>query len=927
MYRQIYVSEDDKRFQRILWRENQSQPLQCIELQTVTYGTSCAPFLAVRTIRYLAEIYADQFPIASTILQNHCYVDDIITGCDNVDELHQIKHELTGLLRLGSLDLHKWCSNNTDFLNSIPETERESLNVHFSEGNKVIKTLGLHWDPNEDVFKITYLNQFTEAPTKRNILSFIAKIYDPLGLIGPVITPFKLFMQRLWCAKIDWDTPLDDELKKLWYKLIENIETISQIRIPRWIYSSTTQKVIQLHGYADASSLCYGAVLYMRVIDENNSVSIRLITSKSRVAPLKKITLPRLELMGALLLSRLTSKFLSICNIKISNVYLWSDSTIALSWINSDPSKWTSFVSNRVREIQDMTASAKWCHVVSKDNAADCLSRGLSADKLLNFDLWFSGPSCLTDINFKPKPYKVSAETVPHEVVTRVSLTNAQTVPVRSDNSFERSSTFTNLIRVTAYCARFINNCNKNNQKRTGPLTTQEIENATTKIILAIQRDSFTKELDQLRTQTPITSGKLMPLNPFVDESGLLRVGGRLKNSDLNFEQKHPIILPSENHVTKLLIIHEHQRLCHAGTHLLLANLRQKYWPLGGRRYTKKVIYQCIVCFRFRAKNHHQLMADLPPSRVTLSRPFLKTGVDLAGPIAIRQSRIRKSLETKAYIALFICMASKAVHLELLSSLTSDNFLLAFKRFFSRRGLPVQMFSDNATNFHGAKNHLDSVYDLINNSGNKIYDLLTINKIDWRFITPTAPHHGGLWESNIKTMKSHFKRVMGTVVLSYEETATVLYQIESVLNSRPLLPLSESSDDLNFLTPGHFLIGSALTEHPEQDVSETPVNRLKFWQQCCKVRQIFWRRWNLEYLHELQSRYKWQRTQKDLKMNTMVLLIEDNLPPLQWVVGRIIEVVKSPSDGHIRTVIVKTAKGTYKRPITKLAPMPFELNN
>lgn len=369
--------------------------------------------------------------------------------------------------------------------------------------------------------------------------------------------------------------------------------------------------------------------------------------------------------------------------------------------------------------------------------------------------------------------------------------------------------------------------------------------------------------------------------------------------------------------------MHEHQRLCHAGPHLLLANLRQKYWPLGGRRGVKKVIRGCFVCFRFRAKRHQQLMADLPPSRVVLSRPFQKTGVDLAGPITVRQSRIRKSLETKAYIALFVCMASKAVHLELLSSLTTENFLLAFKRFFSRRGLPSQMFSDNATNFHATKNLLDNVYNLCQNY-TKLNDLLTLNKVDWRFITPNAPHHGGLWESNIKTMKSHFKRVMGTAVLSYEETATVIYQIEAVLNSRPLLPISEDPNDLNFLTPGHFLIGCALTEHPEQDFCETPLNRLKFWQQCCKLRQLYWRRWSVEYLHELQSRYKWRTTQKNLKLNTMVTLIEDNLPPMQWAVGRIIEIVKSPSDGHIRTIVIKTAKGIYKRPITKVSPLPFE---
>lgn len=931
MYRQILIAENDKKFQRILWRENQLDTLKCLELQTVTYGTSSAPFLAVSTIRYLAETYKDRFPLAAQVLLNDCYVDDIMTGADSLDMLYSVKNELVNLLHIGGFELHKWCANNKDFLNTIPKERHESLEVHFSEGNNVIKTLGLFWDPSNDIFKISFSNNYPQLLTKRNILSFIARIYDPLGIIGPIITPFKIFMQNLWCTKINWDTEIPIELQNKWNQLISYIDNVKHIYVPRWLKMHVEITSMQLHGFSDASNLCYGAVVYLRCQYANQTVSVRLISSKSRVSPLKKVTLPRLELLGAVILSRLTKKLLSIIPFKINEIYLWSDSTIVLSWINSDPSRWNTFVSNRIAEIQNNVPTCQWCYINTKENPADCLSRGLDASKLINFSLWFEGPTFLKKLNFIPELFTqqhlTQSNTSNFELKNIISMVN--TSQNFDDSILRRSSNYNRLIRTIAYCFRFIQKCKKSPNTERNEITVTEYNNALTKIIYLVQHVAFFREISLIQNNQSCKNTKLESLNPFLDNNNLLRVGGRLKLANIDFSQKHPIILPAGHHFTRLLIEYEHKRLCHTGPQNLLSNLRLQYWPMGGRREVKKILRTCLRCFRFRASGSKQIMADLPPSRVTMSRPYQNVGVDMAGPFLTKQSRIRKSLQTKSYVALFICLATKAVHLELVSDMSADKFLFALKRFVSRRGFPSLIISDNGTNFHGTKNQLTTtLHNLIsNNDSNNKVDLnwyLVQNKITWKFITPGAPHHGGIWEANIKSMKKHLIRVLGTVVLTYEETYTVLCQIEAVLNSRPLVPLSENPDDLNYLTPGHFLVNSNLTALPETNYTETPINRLKFWELCCKLHQSFWKKWHVEYLHNLQSRHKWFQCFENIKLNTMVLMIEENVSPLHWPIGRIVKIIESPSDKKVRSVEIRTERGVYRRPITKIAPLPFQ---
>ncbi|XP_026464695.1 uncharacterized protein LOC113367289 [Ctenocephalides felis] len=396
-----------------------------------------------------------------------------------------------------------------------------------------------------------------------------------------------------------------------------------------------------------------------------------------------------------------------------------------------------------------------------------------------------------------------------------------------------------------------------------------EVESLNSSNILF--EDEYAKELEQSQIKTKTTSNNeqgssldfedlkvkiVSSLILFVDTRGLLRVGGRLGQS-LIYSQKHPIILPRRHYITRLLLRQEHVRLLHAGTQAILINIRQKYWPINRRNIIKGIIKECTICRRFQAAQSQQLMGSLPADRVTSKRPFLAVGVDYAGPIELRASRLRKAPRIKAYIVVYICMSTKAVHLDLVTELSTAAFLDSLKRFVSRRGVCQTIYSDNGTNFVGASNELDRLYKYFKNNINKkelIESVSTIG-ITWKFIPSHAPHFGGLWERNIRTMKHYLNRVIGSTCLIYEDYLTFLNQVEAIMNSRPIIPLNDDSTDSVFLTPSHFLIGDIMTAIPEPVVDRTALrNKLNIHRQLNAMRDRFWTLWSTSYLAELQKR-------------------------------------------------------------------------
>ncbi|GAB1869103.1 Integrase catalytic domain-containing protein [Camponotus japonicus] len=314
-------------------------------------------------------------------------------------------------------------------------------------------------------------------------------------------------------------------------------------------------------------------------------------------------------------------------------------------------------------------------------------------------------------------------------------------------------------------------------------------------------------------------------------------------------------------------------------------------------------------------------MGNLPRGRVTPAHPFLRTGVDYAGPIFTRTSKGRGQRAHKAFIAVFICLCSRAVHLEVVSGYSSEAFLAALRRFISRRGLCKEIYSDCGTNFVGADKELRELFRASSTDGHRISQAISKEGISWHFNPPAAPHFGGLWEAAVKSTKYHLRWVIGEAKLTFEEMSTLLAQIEACLNSRPLQAMSDDPDDFSTLTPGHFLIGAPLLAIPEPSLAQEVPNTLSRWQLLQQMRDHFWQRWSREYIHTLTSRPKWLKDERTPEVGALCLIRSEASPPTRWPLARIVK-LHPGDDGIVRVVTLRTATSELVRPLIKIVLLP-----
>lgn len=933
MYRQVLVDERDTPLQRIVWRQSPEHPLITYELLTVTYGTASAPFLATRVLSQLANDEQNTFPEAAEILRKDVYVDDLLSGANSIEDATKLRNQLDALLSKGGFQLRKWASNEEAVLEGIPADNR-ALQASFDlDRSQSIKSLGLHWEPASDQLKYKIdlpTKTLSVSLTKRIALSQIARLFDPLGLLGPVVITAKIFMQALWTLKdgndkiYSWDEPLPASMVQRWNNYMQELPLLNNLRIDRYILTPSPA-YIQYHFFSDASQHAYGACCYIRTADTSGAFRVTLLTARSRVAPLKQQSIPRLELCGALLASQLYERVSQALELRGPS-FFWVDSTTVLSWLKATPSTWTTFVANRVSKIQQSTQNCTWHHVAGQENPADLISRGITAESILENNLWWQGPHWLQlpQTSWPSERLEITPNT---EILSegekrKTTVCTASSEPTFIDLFTEQFSDYDRMVRVTAYCSRFINNCRRiSSTSLSTYVTTEEKLAAEAILIRLVQQQTFPEEWKQLLNSQHVSpKSRLRWFYPFISNDQLIRIGGRLNQAQQPYDSKHQIILPASHALSKLLIRSLHKRNLHAAPQLLVTVLRLRYWITGARNLARNIVRNCVECVKARPQLLEQFMAELPASRVTAARPFSVTGVDYWGPITLQRIH-RRAAPRKAYIAVFVCFVTRAVHLELVIDLSTAKFLQALRRFVSRRGLCSDIYSDNGRNFIGASNELRK---LIRSKEHQqaVAEECTANSIRWHFNPPKASHFGGLWEAAIHSAQKHFFRVLGTHTLAQDDMETLLAQIECCLNSRPLIALSDDPTDFETLTPGHFLVGSALKAIPDTDLSTIPLNRLRQWEQTQKILQLIWKRWHSEYLSTLQPRSKWCSPPVVIKTNQLVLLKDENSPPMAWPTARIVE-IHPGSDGITRVVTVQTPSGRFTRPVSKICLLPI----
>lgn len=918
MFRQILISPSDRKNQHIFWRPSSEAPIGEFELNTVTYGLKSSPYLAQRVLRQLVNDEGSEYPLASSALINNIFMDDIVAGADSEEQALELYRELNALLSKGGFFPRKWRSSAAAVLEKIPAEDCELPLVLRDAQESGFKILGLEWHPEIDCFSYSIQASFS-APTKRSVLSQIARIYDPSGWLCPIVFWAKNFIQQLWQSGLDWDSPLPTELEQCWSAFCSQLSFISRVSIPRLI--PVKDCLSQLVGFSDASSKGYAAVIYVICTTAEN-VSVHLLTAKSRVSPLKTTTIPRLELNAALLLSRLLSSIqLIVKKMDIQSTRLFTDSTIVLAWLRTPPHLLKPYEANRVVEILDNTSITMWSHVSTELNSADCASRGMLPAELVDHEMWWQGPQFLQtppdgwpELPSEDLPMEIPGLKQPFQSL----VSNHDESSAIVDDCLSRCSSFPRFIRIMAYVLRFGSIRDQESTPRPIGPSVGELREATLCCVKLIQRKHFSAEIKSLEDGNQC-SRSLAALAPFLDTRGLLRVGGRLRHSPLSYDAKHPLLLPSKDQFTLLLCEDVHKITGHAGPTAMLAFLQRQYWIMAARNLVRKCIIRCTRCYRFKASPVQGIMADLPPSRFSQIRPFLQVGVDFCGPITIRESMRRKAVTSKAYICVFVCLSVKAVHIELVSDLSTAAFLAALDRFTARRGLASDIYSDCGTNFQGASNEIRS---FLRDADTDVAFHLTRQQVKWHFNPPAAPNFGGIWEAAVKSTKHHLLRIVGNHKLTFEEMTTVLTRIEAILNSRPLCSnLTDPNDGNDYLSPGHFIIGQPLLALPEPDLTNLPVPRLARWQLMKQCTQEFWSRWRNDYLQTLTKRSKWTQPGAHLEIGDLVLVLGFKTSPLDWPLGRIEQLITG-RDGIARIAKVRVGSSIFTRPMNKLVIFP-----
>ena len=927
MFYQVRVPPEQRSFLRFLWWEGgdtkrePSEYEMCVHIFGAISSPSCANYALRRTAEDNRARYGDA--VADTI-QRDFYVDDMLKSTDNDDTATSILTGVQDSCSQGGFNLTKVVSNSLKVINSTAIEKRAASLKEFELFKKlpIERALGVMWFVESDSFGFRICIE-DQPLTRRGILSSISSIYDPCGLGSPFLLRGRKILQEITADKDGWDDPVPPVHASSWEKWRSQLHRLETITVKRCLKPGNFGTVVNssLHCFSDASFCGYGQATYLRQVDENGKISVALVMAKSRVSPLKSTTVPRLELTAAVLSSSIGLLVKSELAVQGLTDTYWIDNKVVLGYIHNETRRFRIFVANRTRKIRDNTDKSQWRYISTSDNPGDDASRGLLFDDQDKIERWFNGPEFLhLPESLWPTQDKVDQilETDP-ELKVKVSV-NATTLhssdPCLLSALEMQISDWHRQKRAIANAKRFIKKCLK--QKVPPTMTTTELQQAETIILRMIQEKYLKAELDRVRRGIPAKSSALNKLNPYFDEDNILRVGGRLSNSNAVDVVKHPVILGKQG--SQRIIEWYHKSVQHQGRTSTVNELRANgFWVLSVNAQVRKVIRDCIRCRLFRGKLSDQKMADLPLDRMLSEPPFTYCGVDIFGPFHTKEGR----KQMKRYGVLFTCLSLRAVHIEVAANIDTDSFILSLRRFLARRG-PVRVIrSDNGGNFVGCENEF--IQEISKMDDDKIAAFLLSGNCDWiswKKNPPVSSHMGGAWERMIKSIRNVLDSLLKEhhARLDDESLHTLLVEAENIVNSRPLTLENLSDPDSQPLTANHLLTLKTKVVMPPPGVFQKEhVYCRKRWKAVQFMVNEFWERWRKEYLVILQSRQKWLDQKRNFQVGDVVLVKEDKTPRNRWKMGRLTEVVPS-KDGLIRSanVCLTPCKTSLHRPVTKL---------
>ena len=920
MYHQVRIIRQDQPALRFLWRDlDVTKEPEAYSMQVAIFGARSSPASASFVLQKTARDCSSDTRAgraAQVAALTSFYMDDFVHASKTEEEAAEMHKEVTELLRRGGFRLTKWMSSSPKVMERIDVSERAQ------SGPTVLiqSVLGCTWDAGNDTLGVRSIDARVPS-TKRGVVQGVARLFDPMGLVSPFSLQAKILIQRLWAGNYGWDDELEGSELRIWKQWLEELPALERVTVPR-CFEAATVSGKDLHIFCDASQDAFGAVAYITSVTPDDRRSSSMVMSRTRVAPLRQISIVRLELQAAVLGVRMANVIQKELSVKVERVRFWTDSTVVLQYVRNDSRRYHTFVANRVAEVRESSQPSQWKHVPSSMNAADVCSRGASVAELASDSRWVEGPEFLLqgEEYWPEQPSHPSDDVDDPEVRKQpavLALSPDTAVTVLPDAG--KFSSWTRYRRVVAWMIRFVRNfVAKNCQKRAdwkleGPLSAEELRRAEMKILADCQARCFSAEITKLRCDSQVkTDGKLQQMSPFLDDEGLMRVGGRVDKAPVDYSTRHPVILPSKDDVTRLIVTYSHAKVLHSGQERTLTEVRKSYWILKARSTVRRILFRCTVCKRRRANPQVPRMADLPTGRFDTSRPFSAVGVDYFGPMLVKKYRKTE----KRYGVLFTCLSTRAVHLEVANSLDTDSFIMALRRFIARRGQPDSMYSDNGTNFVGGERELRQSLQEFDQA--RIVDELSREHTKWTFLPPSASHMGGVWERLVGCVKRALRVVLGTQCVTDEVLHTALLEVEAMVNGRPLTYVSSDSTDFEPLTPNHLLLGCANVNTSPAVVSPRELNSRRRWRQSQVLAEHFWKRWRQEYVPTLLSRHKWLLKTRNLRVGDVVLMMESDTPRGFWPLARVVKVFPGDDDA-VRSVELRSAGGgTYHRPVAKV---------
>ncbi|XP_062708042.1 uncharacterized protein LOC115258210 isoform X2 [Aedes albopictus] len=949
MFHQILVRQEDRQAQRFLFKSDVNREPDIYVMDVVIFGASCSPCLAQFVKNLNAQEHLQDYPAAADAIIRKHYVDDYFDSVDTEDEAIVRAKEVRKVHADAGFEIRNWMSNSPIVLEELGEAESKTAKS-FDVTSEAERVLGVMWRPDTDSF--VFSTEFRDDlrpyiqegawPTKRIALRCIMSMFDPKQFLAPILIHGRILMQDLWRSGIGWDERIGPVHYDRWLRWTELFPLINNISIPRCYLgrlSSTAYETMQLHVFTDAGEDAYGCVAYFRFAD-GESVHCAFVEAKAKVAPLQYLSIPRKELEAAVLGARLMKAISENHSVEAKKRFLWTDSNAVASWVKSDVRRYKPFVAHRIGEILSITTSDDWHWVPTKCNPADDVTKWGPTTQISSGSRWFCGPDFLR----KPesdwpaqrwKPVEIEEELRASVLLHDIVLPDAVLPRIKHISKWKV------LVRTVASIYRFVSNCrrrinklpiealptlNKGPMKIPGeqvPLRQEEYQLAENFIWRVAQGEQFPDDVKTLiKNQDPSISQRRMVekssplyrLSPFLDEHGVIRMEGRTTAADYaTFDVRFPIILPKEHIISRKLVERYHQECGHGSREMVVNEVLQRFYIPCLRSLVDRIARDCVWCKVQKAKPAVPRMAPLPISRMAVrEHPFSYVGLDYFGPVEVVVGRRRE----KRWIALFTCMTVRAVHLELVYSLTTQSCEMAIRRFVKRRGSPVEIFSDNGTNFVGASRDLAEQIRSINS---ECADTFTGARTKWTFNPPSAPHMGGVWERMVRSVKEAMAVFAHGERITDEILQTTLIEAESLINSRPLTYVSTNvQEDMEALTPNHFLRSCSLVDcMPSRNSIELADRLRSSYNQAQYLAEELWRRWQREYLPMMNRRTKWFDERTTVAIGDLVY-VADSERRKSWERG-VVEEVFAGNDGRIRSAMVRTSTGMKKRAVAKLA--------